>query len=190
MNTPAHMAINLVLLGRKDRPELNLPILFGALMPDVPMLVFYLDAKLLRDLPETVIWADAYYHPGWLAVFDGFNSIPLALGGWLLATIGKHSRWAVFFASMALHGVGDFLLHHDDAHRHFAPLSNWRFESPVSYWDPDHLGHVMGLIEIAAVVGACVFLWRRFSSSGARRIIVGLAAVYTVYWGYAVAVWM
>ena len=80
------MAINLVLLGPKDRPELNLPILFGALMPDVPMLVFYLDAKLLRNLPETVIWADAYYHPGWLAVFDGFNSIPLALGGWLLAT--------------------------------------------------------------------------------------------------------
>jgi len=48
----------------------------------------------------------------------------------------------------------------------------------------------MGLIEIAAVVGACVFLWRRFSSSGARRMIVGLAAVYTVYWGDAVAVWM
>jgi len=37
---------------------------------------------------------------------------------------------------MALHALFDFPLHHDDGHRHFWPFSEFRFDSPVSYWDP------------------------------------------------------
>lgn len=190
MNTPAHVAVNLVLLGRKHRPELNGPILLGALLPDVPIIVFYMVEKLHRNLPEAVIWSDAYYQPGWQAFFDVFNSIPLALAGWLVFTMWKHSRPAIFFASMALHATLDFLLHHDDAHRHFMPLSDWRFESPVSYWDPDHFGQVMSFVEIAAVIGACMLLWRRFPSAETRRMTAGLAGVYSAYWAYVMVVWM
>jgi len=190
LNTPAHIAVNLVLLGRKHRPELNVPILLGALAPDTPIIVFYLIVKLYLNLPESVIWSDAYYNPGWQAFFDLFNSIPLALAGWLVFTIGKQSRPAVFFASMVLHLMLDFLLHHDDAHRHFMPLSRWRFESPVSYWDPDYFGKVMSFVEIAAVVGACVILWRRFPSTQARRCTAGLAGIYSAYWAYVIVVWM
>jgi len=190
MNTPAHIAVNLVLLGRKDRTELNAPILFGALAPDAPIIGFYLVAKLYLNLPESVIWADAYYTPGWQAFFDVFNSIPLALAGWLVFTIRRRSRPAIFFASMALHSILDLLLYHDDAHRHFMPLSGWRFESPVSYWDPDHFGQVMSVAEVAAVIGACLILWRRFPSVEARRITAGLAGVYSAYWAYVMVVWM
>lgn len=91
---------------------------------------------------------------------------------------------------MALHATLDFLLHHDDAHRHFMPLSDWRFESPVSYWDPDHFGQVMSFVEIAAVIGTCMILWRRFPSGGARRMTTGLAGVYSAYWAYVMVVWM
>ncbi|CAB5098070.1 hypothetical protein D3OALGB2SA_1648 [Olavius algarvensis associated proteobacterium Delta 3] len=89
MNTPAHVAVNLVVFGRKHRPELNVPILLGSLLPDLPIIVFYMVEKLYRNLPESVIWSDAYYRPGWQAFIDVFNSIPLALAGWLVFTDGS-----------------------------------------------------------------------------------------------------
>ena len=69
----------------------------------------------------------------------------LGLVGWLIK-----KRWMVFFSlSMCLHFIVDFFTHNDDAHRHFLPLSDYRFESPISYWDRDHYGELGGAIELA-----------------------------------------
>ena len=53
---------------------------------------------------------------------------------------------------MALHVPEDLFLHHDDGHRHFYPLSQWRYSSPVSYWDPNHYGKIVAPLEALAVV--------------------------------------
>lgn len=48
------------------------------------------------------------------------------------------------------------------AHRHLFPLSDWRFASPVSYWDPAHHGDVFLAAEADLVaLGGLVLLRRR-----------------------------
>jgi len=37
VNTPGHAVLNLALLGKRDRPERSLPIVIGAILPDLPI---------------------------------------------------------------------------------------------------------------------------------------------------------
>lgn len=103
MNTPAHAVVNLALLGRGDHPETALPIVVGSILPDVPIVVFYAWAKLVRGVPEKVIWTRAYFDPDWQAGIDLFNSLPVILLALLLAWRLGAPRWTALFAGMALH---------------------------------------------------------------------------------------
>jgi hypothetical protein len=189
MNTPAHVVVNLTILGRKDHPETAMPIVAGAILPDLPMFLFYLNAKVLGGMPERLIWSQAYHEAGWQVFFDIFNSLPVLVLGFVLARYFKAGRLAAFFASMVFHSLGDLALHHHDAHRHLFPFSDWRFSSPISYWDPQHFGQIVAPLEAAAVVIGCIILAARFRSVRARGLIACLAGVYAVYWGYALVVW-
>lgn len=189
MNTPAHAVLNLLVLGRKRRPELLLPIAVGAVLPDLPMLVFYAWEKLVLRTPEGVIWSERYHDLAWQSLFDLFNSLPLVGLGLLLAWLVGAPRAAALLASMALHSLADLPLHNSDAHRHFWPMSDWRFVSPVSYWNPDHGGQWVGLAEGVLVLVGSAWLWRRFESRRARWLIGVVAGVYVVYLGYVAVVW-
>ncbi len=181
MNTPAHVAVNLLFLGRAEKPSCALPICAGALLPDLPMFVFYFCARVILSLPERQIWRETYFLPSWQLFFDLFNSIPLVLAALLVTWRLKSPRGVAFFASMFLHMLFDFPLHHDDAHRHFLPLSTWRFESPVSYWDPSHYGRFVAPLEAVLVIVCTVVLTRRFSSRRSRVLLGALAALYALY---------
>lgn len=189
MNTPAHAVVNLVLLGRKKHPETVGPILIGAVLPDLPIVGFYFFEKFVRGMPEGIIWTRAYYEAGWQACFDLFHSLPLIAAGFLVAHRREAQRSRACFASLGLHALGDFLFHHDDAHRHFYPFLNWRFESPVSYWDPRHYGEIAGRLELIAVLAGLAILARRATSAAARGLVACVIAVYAAYWVYALWVW-
>ena len=62
--------------------------------------------------------------------------------------------------SMLLHCAADFFLHHDDAHRHLFPLLQFRFSSPISYWDAARYGRIVSLVEIVITIAASIFLFR------------------------------
>ena len=62
MNTPAHAVINLLILGKKEKPQYNLPIVFGGILPDLPMVIFYFYEKFWRGIPEQIIWSESYYN--------------------------------------------------------------------------------------------------------------------------------
>ena len=91
------------------------------------------------------------------------------------------------FTSMLLHALGDLPLHHDDAHRHFFPFLDWRFSSPISYWNPDFHGHWVSLIEAIAVIAASVLLYLR--NPCFRPWVVSIAVAYLGYWIYVYNVW-
>lgn len=190
MNTPAHAVVSLLVLGRRARPELAAPIAIGAVLPDAPMLVFYAWQKLLAGAPERVIWSNAYFEPAWQAFFDAFNSLPLIGLALLAAYALREPRLLACLASMGVHALCDLLVHREDGHRHFFPLSDWRFMSPVSYWDPGHHGVLFGALEIALVLVGCVVLARRFGSRTARTLLGGVVALYAFYIGYALLVWL
>lgn len=182
MNTPAHAIINLALLGRggaEPGRRFDGWILAGSVLPDIPMFGFYLWQRLVAGETGSRIWGEIYFESDWQTLFDLFNSIPLAgLGCWVAWRLG-HRGVAWLFASVALHCAIDFSLHHDDAHRHFLPLSGWRFESPVSYWDPAHRGSIGALIEAAAVAIGSVVLFRRTSLRRWRIFLVVLTLMYS-----------
>ncbi len=208
MTTPAHAALSLIVLGRSERNAL--PVALGAVAPDAPMLVFYLWERLVRGVSEGRIWSERYFDPGWQVVFDIPSSIPLlalvlglgVLFGRRAASAapglesgvttglrrGLRTAPALFVASMILHALGDLPLHREDAHRHFFPVSDWRFTSPVSYWDPDHYGGYAAVGEVVLVLAVSVFLFRTYRGRG-RWIVAGVAGVYALFIGFAVLMW-
>lgn len=189
MNTPAHAVLNLLILGRGREPRLALPIAIGALLPDVPMLVFYAVHRGVLQTPERIIWSRAYFDPSWQLLFDLFCSLPLIAVALLIAW-RLQSRWSlVLLLSMALHSLCDLALHHDDAHRHLLPLSDWRFRSPVSYWDPRHHGGLWAPVEATMVIAGSALLLLRYRAPAVRALLVVVVGVYALYIGYALSVW-
>ena len=190
MNTPAHVALNALVLGRGRFQPHWLAITAGALLPDLPMVGFYLIERIGRGTPERVIWGELYFDPGWQSFFDAFNSLPLiALAGFFAWRTGATAALA-FLSSMALHCLADLPLHREDAHAHFWPLTNWRFLSPISYWDPRHGGAVFLAFELGLLVAAPFVLRGRSRAWGwvggvtlAASVLFGVFAA--VYWSGA-----
>ena len=56
------------------------------------------------------------------------------------------------------HTVTDFLTHAEDALPLFWPLSNWSWQSPVSYWDPGHYGRQFFLVEHGVILLSVLWL--------------------------------
>jgi len=190
MNTPSHLVVNLALLGRAASPRNGRWIAGGALLPDAPMLGFYVWQRIVLDQDEAHIWGTAYFEPFWQTLFDVFHSALLFAALALLALALRRPRVPWLCASVLLHCLGDAFLHREDGHHHLWPLSNWRYQSPVSYWDPAHHGALGAGIETLAVIASAVALW---SVAGRRSrvalLLLGAAsaggwlAMYGPSWG-------
>lgn len=184
MNTPTHILIALLVtdkaskhsLAQQHRTSATLAATLGALLPDITMFIFYAWEKF-NNVPEATIWQVDYYADFWQPFFNIPNSIPmfatlLVFGLWLRSPI---TIWLAVAA--LLHLLLDLLLHHDDAHQHFWPISTWTWQSPLSYWDPEHGGDWFRWFEIIFAVGlASMLLWRYGWLQPIRKIIPKFAA--------------
>ncbi|MBE9199530.1 MULTISPECIES: hypothetical protein [unclassified Nodularia (in: cyanobacteria)] len=65
MNTPSHAILNLVIFNQQLRDQASPAILIGAVLPDIPIFMFYLVMKFVYRLPEKQIWSDVYDQPFW-----------------------------------------------------------------------------------------------------------------------------
>jgi hypothetical protein len=163
-------------------PQLAWPILAGAVAPDVPIVVLYLRERFLRGLPDERIWSESYRRPFWLNLIHGAHSIPLALIGIGVGLAAGAWGVAAFFGSMLLHALADLPLHVHDAHRHFLPFSQYRFISPISYWDERYHARKVALVEALLVCAATAFLWSRVDVP-ARVLLACVDGWYLVtYW--------
>jgi len=190
MNTGAHLLINWALIRSGQTKRVTLAILLGALLPDLLMFVFYFVQRFVVGLPEQQIWEQAYFLPFWQNIFDVFNSIPLIALLLLVAYFKRAVFVQVLAISMLLHCCFDFFLHNDDAHRHFYPLSDWRFISPVSYWDPDHFGRIATAIEALAVFVALAWIWKGAKQAWERYLASFLLSLQVIYIGLALVNWL
>lgn len=178
MNTPSHLLLNLAVLGRRATAVRNgWWVAAGAVLPDVPILLFFLTAHYLYGMPAAQVWDEAYFVSRWRLLVDAVHSFPLLGAAWALARWRGMGKVAALVASMFLHAALDFPLHVEDAHHQFFPFSAWTFQSPVSYWDPRHHGRLGATLELALVLASCVLLARRTSSR--RRL--GLSVVGALY---------
>lgn len=188
MNTPTHVMVNALALGRGRWRAHWLAITAGAVAPDLSMVLLYAYERVVRGTPERVIWSTRYFDPDWQLVVDLFNSLPLIGVGALVAWRLRSTAWLVFWASMALHCVTDLLVHREDAHAHFFPVSSWRFISPVSYWDPRHYGWLVGPLEVLLIVLGAVVLFRSEILAW-RRIGRGVLVASLTFVLFAMTMW-
>jgi len=107
MRTPSHAIINLAILGKPQQPQANLAIAIGAILPDIPIFLFYFWAKFILRLPESKIWSEAYYQPVTQNIVALFHSIPLTAIGWLIAYYFGWKQMQIICISMILHSLGD-----------------------------------------------------------------------------------
>jgi hypothetical protein len=188
VNTPAHIILSGVILGRGRTRKYLSAIVGGALLPDLPMFGFYIYERLVAGHPDRLIWSQLYFEPDWQRFFDLFNSLPLIAFGLAFAIHRKSGPAIAFFLSMTLHVAADLPLHREDAHGHFYPLSNWRFQSPISYWDPKHHGLIVGGLELLGVVVGSWVLIRR--GNPWRRVGAATLGLYGLVVAFALAYWV
>ena len=195
MNTPAHVIAGCVLIPHRPGWPATSALVVGALLPDLPMFGFYAYQKFVRGRAEAEIWSDnpenlgLYFSDGWQLLFDWFNSLPLAaviaVACWLLGW-----QWGLLCAaSAALHMLCDLPLHHEDAHRHFLPFTDWRFRSPVSYWDPKHYGLIALPVELVLTIAGSVWLLSAKQPLAPRIVGGATLTLYLAAIVFAIVVW-
>ena len=187
MHTPTHLLVSSALLSKSPYRSYWPWITFGALLPDLPMFGFYAYYKA-TGTPESLIWGELYFLPGWQNFFDIFNSLPLAAFVALAGYYLRQPAVLAFALSVLLHLALDLPLHNDDAHRHFFPFSDWRFISPLSYWDSAHHGSWVAIVELLVNIVCLWFLlakgqmraWRIVGYCGLVSLIIQVGIV--LYW--------
>jgi ABC-type multidrug transport system fused ATPase/permease subunit len=177
MNTPSHAILNLALLI-DQRPQSTSAIVVGAILPDAPIFALYLWAKFIQQASEQEIWTVLYWQPFWQNLTAAFHSIPLTLLGIAVAHYCRWQYFEVLLVSMLFHDFLDLPVHHDDAHRHFLPFSNYRFISPISYWDPKHYGGVVSAIERLTVLLATIYVLPKIDSWLGKGLAIVVNLIY------------
>lgn len=176
MITPHHLIYNSALARRFFPHWPTTAVLAGALFPDVWVWLFFGWYGLVQHTPESVLWGDLYFKSNWNPVFclaHSFWLLPLCAG---LGVWWRKPAVTGFFCSALFHAFCDFSVHHSDAYRHFYPFSDWIFNSPVSYWERNFHGTLIGTLEALASM-LCLGYWYRHSTGRMVRIgILGLFA--------------
>lgn len=188
MITPTHVVINVALAHHRrgtaflgDRLRRRLFVL-GGLAPDVGLYVltaaaaFYYPAARGLSLDETfrLVFDDLFYEAPPFLVAHNLLHAPLVLVALAAAGTWARRRTAycrlggalqAFALGCAVHTVLDIGVHHDDGPLLLFPFDlGYRFESPVSYYDPAHYGSIVAPIDLAiTVVGLTVIagVWVR-----------------------------
>ncbi|WP_282609530.1 hypothetical protein [Pelagibius sp. Alg239-R121] len=182
MNTPTHLLIGAAVLARKaDRKGIhwrNWAILAGALLPDAAIFILFGWARIVQGASEQELWSKIYWSAPWQSLIAIFNSAPLYTAVVLIGIAARQTWLALIGLAALLHLAFDLPFHHDDAHAHFWPFTDWRFRSPLSYWDENHHGDWVALAEVALSLGLILLLWQRFEARAVKIALVLALASY------------
>lgn len=175
MNTPAHLVMGVALFGRRGDSRRTWAAFAGALAPDLSLYVLA-GTSLAIGIPAGRVFDTLYYSDAWQRVFAVDNSFVLWGLALAAALLWRNTAAVAFTGAALVHLAFDFPLHSHDARMHFWPLTDWKFESPVSYWNRSEGGNVVGLTETGMVMALTAVLLRRHSDRAARAAFVALAA--------------
>ena len=176
MNTPSHMLIGAALFARPLVPARLVAALAGGLVPDLPLFAMVLWSTRVAGVPESVVFGEMYFSDNWQAVFAVDHGLLVwgALLGWALWR--RQALLHAFAGAGLLHAAVDFLTHADDARRQFWPVSDWVFQSPVSYWDPRFYGAEFAIFEFGLVLALTAWLCWRLRRLWERALVLAVAA--------------
>lgn len=209
MNTQSHVLLGAALFARREVPGTGIAAVAGSLAPDVPLYALFVIARV-SGVSNSEFFQEMYWREPLPSVMGASHSFVvgatlLAIGmlwwrrqegpGFLASWRAPHKArfgqmLAIFSLAALIHALSDFLLHHDDAHMQFWPLSRWLFRSPLSYWDPSHYGNYWGLAEATLGIACAIVIWRRYSRLWMRAlcaIAIVMYAAVPVYFVTSIA---
>jgi len=172
MNTPAHLLVGVALFSRRRLPRTGMMAALGSLLPDASLYVLAGVSLFVLQIPPERVFGELYFSPAWQSVFAVDNSFVIWGAACAVALALRNAPAVAFAAAGLLHIATDFAMHNDDARPHFWPVSDWVFESPVSYWDSAHHAAVLAPFTLLAVVVSAVVIWRRWDNWGVRVAVV------------------
>lgn len=167
MQTYSHALINGTLAVPLKRRgwEINIPaFVLGGILPDIPFFLLTVLGEVYFRLtggtptgesPMIYMHMTLYFtDPLWIAAHNSLHAplilLPIGVTGYY--AMRSERRWGAillwFALGAALHTMIDVFTHANDGPLLFFPL-NWiyRFNSPISYWDPEHFGLVFAPLE-------------------------------------------
>lgn len=150
----------------------------GSLLPDVPIYTFFVIHTFILGTKQQYMWDVLYFESAWVPIFTLSHSLMLwpflfAAGMYLKQHLLMYTAGAA-----TLHVCLDFFVHNDDAYAHFWPLIDWKFISPISYWDPAHFGQIVGAIDAVVILGLLLWLGTKYSGKRAR---LGIGSIMVLY---------
>lgn len=182
MITPSHIIYSWALAKKTEKVSIDTKkrtaaIVLGALFPDTPTYLFFIVCGLILGYSGPTMWDNMYYNSGWaipITLTHSFIIWPLLISissyvGWELA------KW--FSLSAFFHSLVDFCVHTDDAYRHFWPVSDWKFHSPISYYNPAEYGLYVGAFDSLLVLGLLGYLYTIYTGKW-RLLILAVGALY------------
>ena len=182
MNSPTHSLLALALLSKEGHKKRNWAIFIGSVIPDIAIYIWAPYQKFVNDVSGEEMWGKLYFEPPMQNLIAYFNSVPIYA---VLTAIGYAARvklWGkliMFFGIAALiHIATDLPVHSHDAYKHFWPISDWRFYSPISYYEADLHGRTVSLVETFLAFICMAVLWKRFPARWVKAVLVILAVLY------------
>ena len=158
----------------------TLAFVLGALFPDIPTYVFFVVCGLILQIPSNILWDTMYFNSYWsipITLTHSFIIWPFLIA--ISSYFGlKFLKW--FSISALFHSIVDFAVHTDDAYRHFYPFSNWKFNSPISYWNSAEYGQYVSLFDSVIVLGLLVFLYQKYGKNK-QRVRIGIVCIGILY---------
>ena len=70
MVTQSHVVLNIALLSKRDKPFLHVYAFIGAVLPDLPMLIFFAIETFILKTPQRELWGSRYFMEAWQTFFD------------------------------------------------------------------------------------------------------------------------
>lgn len=185
MITPSHLIYSWALAKATEKPhnsntkQRTFWFVFGALLPDTAVFVFFIVNGLILGYSHEKLWDDMYFHSHWSILFTLSHSL-LVWPAVLITSFLLRQSWLRWLSiSALLHIVVDFCVHTADAYQHFWPLTDWRFMSPISYWNRAEYGRYVGLFDTILVLSLLLTLLHTYRTNRPHQIGIGiLIALY------------
>lgn len=179
MNTPSHIILHLGIRKYLEGKKILIPksFVFWALAPDIGL---YLCVILYIPISKYLLWNSTEYtfmhmfddlyfeHPLWIFAYNILHAPLMLFSIFCIIYLFRNNlrkyykiiNWLIIWCF--IHTVFDIPLHHNDGPRIFYPFSDYRFMSPISYWDVNYYANYVIPFELWwCILIMCYLLYKK-----------------------------